>query len=75
MGTIHTEGSYRFTIPVDDHEPSHVHVVGDGAAKINITDLSVIWSVGFNKRDMQKIHKIVNANKDQFAKEWELIHG
>jgi hypothetical protein len=26
----------RFAIYTDDHEPAHVHVIGDGNAKINL---------------------------------------
>lgn len=34
MVTVHREAGLRFIIFVDDHPPPHVHVVGDGKAKI-----------------------------------------
>lgn len=34
MVTVHREGGFRVVIFTDDHEPAHVHVYGDGTAKI-----------------------------------------
>lgn len=36
MVTVHREAGFRFIIFVDDHEPAHVHVIGDGKAKIDL---------------------------------------
>lgn len=30
MVTVHREGGFRIAIYTDDHEPAHVHVLGDG---------------------------------------------
>ena len=37
MVTIHRAHGLRIVIFTDDHEPAHVHVFGDGHAKINLT--------------------------------------
>jgi histidinol phosphatase-like PHP family hydrolase len=36
MPTIHREHGLRFAIYTDDHEPAHVHAIGEGEAKIAI---------------------------------------
>jgi hypothetical protein len=42
MVTILRSAGMRFVIYTDDHEPAHVHVYGDGEARINILDLRVL---------------------------------
>ena len=36
MVTVYRAHGLRIVILVDDHEPAHVHVFGDGEAKINL---------------------------------------
>ena len=52
MPTIHREHGLRFAIHTDDHEPAHVHVIGDGEMKIIIAGddglPQAFWSVGMN---------------------------
>jgi hypothetical protein len=36
MVAIYRAHGVRIVIFVDDHEPAHVHVFGDGQAKINL---------------------------------------
>lgn len=36
MVTVHREAGLRFIIYSDDHKPAHVHVVGDGNAKVDL---------------------------------------
>jgi len=58
-----------------DHEPAHTHVYGDGEARINILDLTVISNRGMKKRDLSVALAIVQANKRLFIEKWESIHG
>jgi hypothetical protein len=51
MVTVLREAGMRFVIYTDDHEPAHTHVYGDGEARINILDLTVISNRGMKKRD------------------------
>ena len=48
--TIHRAGSFGVVIYVDDHEPAHMHVLGDGEAKINLLGTfghpELIWTEG-----------------------------
>ena len=36
MVTVYRSQGLRAVIFLDDHEPAHVHVFGDGQAKINL---------------------------------------
>lgn len=50
MVTIYRAHGLRVIIFTDDHEPAHVHVFGDGQAKINLTGREglpdLIWAEG-----------------------------
>ncbi|MBB2830695.1 UNVERIFIED_ORG: hypothetical protein GGD51_000796 [Rhizobium esperanzae] len=71
MVTVLREAGMRFVIYTDDHEPAHTHVYGDGEARINILDLTVISNRGMTKRDLSKALAIVQANKRLFIEKWE----
>jgi hypothetical protein len=38
MVTVLSAQGLSFVVFVNDHEPAHVHVFGDGQAKINLRD-------------------------------------
>ncbi|MGG7519700.1 DUF4160 domain-containing protein [Rhizobium sp. ZPR3] len=75
MVTVLREAGMRFVIYTDDHEPAHTHVYGDGEARINILDLTVLSNRGMKKRDLSVALAIVQANKRLFIEKWESIHG
>ncbi|MDE1157656.1 MAG: DUF4160 domain-containing protein [Neorhizobium sp.] len=75
MVTVLREAGMRFVIYADDHDPAHTHVYGDGEARINIVDLTVISNRGMKKRDLSVALAIVQANKHLFIEKWESIHG
>jgi histidinol phosphatase-like PHP family hydrolase len=75
MVTVLREAGFRFVIYTDDHEPAHVHVYGDGEARINVIDLTVLSNRRMTKRDLQVALNIVQANRGLFLKEWQRIHG
>ncbi len=76
MVTIHREYGLRFVIYVDDHDPAHIHAIGNGEAKIVISaKAEIIWSHNFTASDLSKAQKTVKANWDMFMKRWEDIHG
>jgi hypothetical protein len=75
MITVLREGGFRFVIYTDDHEPAHVHVYGDGEARINILRLEPISLRGMRRRDLEKAIAIVAANRERFLERWEEIHG
>lgn len=75
MVTVLRAAGMRFVIYTDDHDPAHAHVYGDGEARINILDLTVLSNRGMNKRDLSVALAIVQANQSLFIEKWESIHG
>lgn len=75
MVTVLRAAGMRFVIYTDDHEPAHTHVYGDGEARINILDLTVLSNRGMKMRDLSVALAIVQANRDMFRERWESIHG
>ena len=79
MVTIFRAEGLRFVIFVDDHAPAHVHVFGDGEAKINLTGSrempELVWADGMKRTDIRRAMRHVTANKSWFLKRWTEIHG
>ena len=79
MVTVHRAFGLRFAILTDDHEPAHVHVVGDGEMKVEIEGEDglpvMVWSVGFKKSDRRRIMDEVRANQAYLLGKWVEIHG
>lgn len=72
-------GGLRIVIYLDDHEPAHVHVIGDGEAKIDLGAASrvpeLIWSRGFSSADLCRAFRLVRAHRDELIERWSEIHG
>ena len=75
MVTLLRAAGMRFVIYKDDHEPAHLHVYGDGEARISIFDLTVLSNRGMKKRDLAVALAIVHANQGMFIEHWGVIHG
>jgi hypothetical protein len=79
MVTIHRAHGLRVIIFTDDHEPAHVHVFGDGQAKINLIgpdgDPTVVWAEGMKVNDLRRAMKLVRDQQKQFLGRWREIHG
>lgn len=75
MVTVLRAAGMRFVIYTDNHEPAHIHVYGDGEARINILDLTVLSNRGMKMRDLSVALAIVQAKRDLFRERWESIHG
>jgi hypothetical protein len=75
MVTLLREGGMRFVIYLDDHEPAHVHVYGDGEARIDLINLRVLSARGMSKRDVARALTLVGLNREYFLKRWMDIHG
>ena len=65
-------------IYIDDHEPAHVHVVGDGMAKINLNGPDgvpvVIYQKGMTFSEARRAKVIVDNNTKFLLEEWRRIH-
>ncbi|WP_256367303.1 DUF4160 domain-containing protein [Acidisphaera sp. S103] len=64
---------------VDDHVPAHVHVFGDGQAKINLVGADgapeLIWAEGMTRVEVRKAMRIVVEQQAMLLARWEDIHG
>jgi hypothetical protein len=79
MVTVHREAGLRFIIFKDDHEPAHVHVVGDGKAKIIIVGAGgtpeLDYNDGFKAGDLRKAMRIVAEQQAMLMERWKEHHG
>ena len=72
-------GRVPVVIFFDDHEPAHVHVFGDGEAKVNLIGANgipeLVWAVGMTRADIRRAMKIVRERRDALLGRWKEIHG
>jgi Domain of unknown function (DUF4160) len=56
MVTVLRAYGLRVVIYTNDHDPAHVHVFGDGEAKINLLSAdgppALIWAVGMSRGEV-----------------------
>jgi hypothetical protein len=79
MVTIFRGHGLHVVIFVDDHEPAHVHVFGDGEAKIDLLGVDgepeLIWADGMKRGDIRHAMRIVTEHRALFLNRWTEIHG
>lgn len=79
MVTIHRAHGLRVIIFTDDHAPAHVHVFGDGQAKINLLGADgapeLVWAEGMKANDLRRAMQMVRDEQEQFLARWREIHG
>lgn len=79
MVTIYRAHGLAVVIFVDDHEPAHVHVFGDGQAKINLISADgepeLVWADGMKRNDVRRAMRIVIEQKALFLSRWMDLHG
>lgn len=79
MVVVHRSHGYRFVIYTLDHEPAHVHVTGDGQAKINLLGRNgrpeLVYKAGIGRADMRRLMAEAVEHQAHFLAEWERIHG
>ena len=63
MVTVLRIDGLRVVIFVDDHQPAHVHVFGDGHAKINLLGADgtpeLVWADGMTHGEVRRAVRIV----------------
>lgn len=68
MITVYRAYGLRVVIFVDDHEPAHVHVFGDGHAKINLVGPDgapdLVWCEGMSRGEVRRAMRIVMEQQD-----------
>lgn len=79
MVTVFRGGGLRVVIFVDDHHPAHVHVFGDGQAKINLIGPDnrpeLIWAEGMKRNEVRRAVKLVVEQHEFLIDQWRMIHG
>jgi hypothetical protein len=77
--TVYRAHGLRIVIFVDDHEPAHVHVFGDGEAKIDLAgaagDPELIFLMGMSRADIRRAMRLVKAQQVYLLERWSEIHG
>jgi len=79
MVTVLRADGLRVVIFVDDHQPAHVHVFGDGHAKINLLGADgtpeLVWVDGMTRGEVRRAVRIVIEQQALLLARWETIHG
>ncbi|CAN5382765.1 DUF4160 domain-containing protein [soil metagenome] len=79
MVTVYRAAGFSVVIFTNDHAPAHVHVFGDGEAKINLTGPSgqpeLVWAVSMTRADIRSAMVIVAEQRDHLLMRWNQIHG
>ncbi len=78
MVTVFRAHGLRFIIFLNDHEPAHVHVFGDGEAKINLLSgdgsPELVWADRMNRNDLRRAMKFVTEQRNELLEKWREIH-
>ena len=74
MVTIYRAHGLRVIIFTDDHEPAHVHVFGDGQARINLVGPdgvpALVKAEGMKANDLRRAMQMVRDQQGQFLAKW-----
>ncbi|MBN9305946.1 MAG: hypothetical protein BGO82_01065 [Devosia sp. 67-54] len=69
----------RIVIFTDDHPPPHVHVIGDGQAKIRLAEVGgkpeVLEATGMKASSLKKALQAVTDHQEMLMERWRQIHG
>jgi hypothetical protein len=79
MVTVLRADGLRVVIFADDHLPAHVHVFGDGEAKINLLGAdggaNLVWASNMTRLEVRRALRLVTAQQAVLLTRWEEIHG
>lgn len=77
MVTVLRGDGLRVAIYLNDHEPAHVHVIGDGEAKVAIGGRRpvLVWSRGLSDADLRRAMRLVRDNLALLRAKWSEYHG
>jgi hypothetical protein len=69
----------RVVIYLNDHMPAHVHVFGNGEAKINLLGPGgtpdLVWADAMTRSEVRRAVRLVVAHQAVLLQHWERIHG
>lgn len=79
MITLLRSSGLQFAMYVVDHDPPHVHVYGDGFAKITLRGRNgrpmISESRGMKDNDLKRALRIVEEHQEDFLIRWRAMHG
>ncbi len=79
MVTVLRVQGLRVVIFVNDHEPAHVHVFGNGEAKIDLLGATgapeLVWADGMSRAEIRRAMRVVTEHLSYLRMRWEEIHG
>jgi hypothetical protein len=77
MPTAMRIGPYRFFFYSNESDESrHIHVrAGENEAKFWLEPLSIVWSHGFNERQLRQIERHVRDNLAYLIEAWDEFFG
>ncbi len=84
MPTVLTIFGLRVVIYPNDHQPAHVHIIGNGCEAVFILrcesenfggDVALRENFGFSRKDITKIAEALTINLALLCKEWRRFHG
>ena len=78
MVTVLRADGLRVVVFTNDHAPAHVHVFGDGEAKIDLIGgdaPALVWADGMSRGEVRRALRLVTAQRAFLPARWEEIHG
>lgn len=79
MVTILRAHGLSIVIFVDDHEPAHVHVFGDGQVKVNLVGANgapeLVWATDMKRSDVRRAMQVVVEQQEFLLAKWREIHA
>lgn len=79
MVTVLRQAEFRIAIYLNDHLPEHVHVYGDGEARIELGSsdgpVRVISSFAMKAGDLRRAVRIIEDHKEMLRRRWRELHG
>lgn len=79
MPTVLRADALRVVIHPDDHDPPHVHVIGDGQTKIILgnspTEMTVLFSANAKAGEERRAVAAVRANHALLLRRWSELNG
>ena len=79
MVTVLRAHGLRVVIYANDHRPAHVHVFGDGEAKIDLLGADgapdLVWADGMTRGEVRRAMRVVAEQRTFLLARWEDIHG
>ena len=69
----------RVVIFADDHLPAHVHVFGDGHAKINLIGAGgapdLVWADGMTRAELRRAMRLMGTHQSLLLARGRAMHG